>query len=101
VPKKQPLLEQSEIGGGLFSDTLEGKSLSSSQGIMKTTNDGERGLLMVSDRDVITVIKFKVGLVPFEYVLPSFSFGKKDLWAKKANFKIRKVIGDILGIQKW
>jgi hypothetical protein len=58
MPKKQPLLQGSEVGCGLLGDAFEGKSLSSAHHIVEGTNDGKRGLVMIGDGDTVPISQF-------------------------------------------
>ncbi len=77
----------------MFRDAFEGKRLSSGQHIVEPSNDGKRGMLVITNRDAITVDELKVGFVPFEYPLPAFLLFLLEIYlrAEEANLKFRKV----------
>jgi hypothetical protein len=87
VPKEEALLEQHEIQWRLFRDSLKSKGLS-----MKPADDGKGSLTMIPNSDTVAIVKFKIGLVPFEHISPSFAFAKVDLWAEKLDLESGKMV---------
>jgi hypothetical protein len=80
MPEEKAFLEGRQV-------VVEGKCLGRLEDTVKSTDDWERRLMVVCDRDSVPIGHFEVGLVPLKNVSTPSVFGKEDLRAKESNLE--------------